>query len=81
MPQVTGGSIHPIGVWIEFIAGELLGDELRISDVIVESLDDIVAVSVGAGSKIVLFESIRFSEPDQVQPVATPTLAVASIRK
>lgn len=60
-----------------FIACELFEYKLAIGYIFVEGLDDVVAIAVGGGAKIVLFVSIGFSESDEVEPVTGPAFTVA----
>ena len=52
---------------------------MRIRNILVERGDNVVAVPISAGPKIVLLESIRFCEPHQIQPESACPLSVARI--
>ena len=51
--------------------------KLAIGDIFVEGLDDVVAIAVGGGTKIVLFVTVGFSESYEVEPIAGPAFTVA----
>ena len=57
----------------------MLGDELSVRDIFIEGLDNIVPIAVSRRAKVVLFVSIRFSEPDQIKPVAAPSFPVSGV--
>ena len=64
-------------IGIEFVAGELLGQESIIRFVGIQALDDVVAISPRSGSIRILAITVRLGVADQVEPVACPSLAVA----
>ena len=61
---------------LEFVAGDLLADELVEGFVGVEGLDDVIAVAPGVGLDAVALEGVGFCESDDVEPVAAPFFAV-----
>ena len=58
------------------VAGDLLPDELVVGQVAVERLDHPVAVAPGVVADVVPLEALALAEPDDIQPVARPALAV-----
>lgn len=68
------------GVWvggIEDVAGELFFDESGVGLVVVEGLDEVVAIGPGIGARFVFVVAVGFGEVDGVDPVLGPALAVA----
>ena len=62
--------------WFKFVACELLFDELSVRLVLVEALDDVVAVSPDERLRAVAFVAVAFGVADQVEPVSAPAFAV-----
>ena len=60
----------------QFVARQLLADELIIRLVVVQRADDVIAISPGMRLDAVALEAVRLRETDQVEPVSRPTLAV-----
>ncbi len=60
-------------------AGQLLDDEFIVGHVGVKGVDDPVAVAPGVADGAVAFESAGFAVADQIEPVASPALAVARV--
>ena len=58
------------------VSCDLLADEFVVGLVIVEALDDVIAVTPRAGSPPVGFEAVGFSETYDVEPVPRPALTV-----
>ena len=77
------GRDHPAGVVVgrpvggQDVAGELLVEEPVIGDVGVECVDDVVAVEVRLGDRVVGVIAGGIGIPGEVEPVASPALAVA----
>ena len=69
---------HQVGLvgGIHLVAGELLLDEIVVRLVVVEALDDVIAVAVGVGAMGVVLVAVGLGEADHVEPVAAPLLAV-----
>ena len=67
-------SVSPVG---QLVAGELLADEAVVGLVVVERADDVVAVAPGVGLGVVALVAVGLGEPDEVEPVPAPLLAVA----
>ena len=74
--EEPGGDPGLVGRPVELIAGDLFLDEPVEGLVPIERGNDVVAISPGVGSVVVLLEAVRVRVPRYVQPVATPTLAV-----
>ena len=62
---------------VQHVAGDLLPDELVVGQVAVERLDHPVAVAPGVVADVVALEALALAEPDDVEPVPRPALAVA----
>ncbi len=60
----------------EHVAGDLLLDESGVRLVVVERLDQVIAVGPGVAPDAVLVVAVRLGEVDQVHPVPRPALAV-----
>ena len=60
----------------QFIAGQLLADELVVGLVFVQRADDVIAITPDIGFGAVALETVAFGIPYQVEPVAGPVLAV-----
>ena len=74
--KIAGGDEGLGIVRRDFVAGELLLDELRVRLVAVERPDDVVAVAPGVRPIGVLLVAVGFGVAHQVEPVAGPALAV-----
>ena len=62
---------------VEFVAGDLLADEAVVRLVLVEGVDDVVAVAPDVGAGLVALEALAVGVAGEVEPVARPALAVA----
>ena len=71
-PDFDGGL-----VLADDVAGEMLAHELVEGLVIVQRTDDVVAEGIEVIDDKVAFEAVTLAEADDVEPVATPMLAVA----
>ena len=60
----------------QFIAGDLLLDEAVIGLVLVERLDDVIAVAPGIRPRLVALESFAFGVAGEIQPVPRPAFAI-----
>ena len=60
----------------DHVARQLLAGEEEIRFIGVEAADDVVAVGPGVIAREVALEALAFREPDQVEPMARPALAV-----
>jgi hypothetical protein len=65
----------------KLIACDLPAHELVIRHSLVQRLDDKVAVVVGRGPVVVVFETMALSESREVQPEPPPALAVVRVRQ
>ena len=65
------------GIHSESIASNLLPDELIIRLVVIQRLDDIVAIRIGVLPIAVRLESVGFGEAGDVQPVSAPAFTIA----
>ena len=65
------------GVLTEDVPGQLFPDELIVRFIFIEAPDDIIAIGPGIRPRVVHLEPVGFGEPDHVQPVPGPALAVA----
>ena len=82
-PEIAGG--HQVlrvagfgfGVEVEFVAGELLGDELGVGLVGVERLHNIIPVAPRVLAVVVRLVAVGLGVADEVEPVARPLLTVA----
>ncbi len=63
-------------VGIDHVAGNLLAQKLIEWLVMIERIDDVVAISPGMGAFLVAFEAVCIGIMDHVEPVAAPTLAI-----
>lgn len=62
---------------VELVAGELFGDETVVGRVGVERVDHPVAIAPGLGAMRVGLVAVGLGVPHQVEPMASPALAVA----
>src|SRR5207237_1234014 len=60
--EVVGG--------FEFIAGDLPLDESVVGQVLIEGLDNGVAIMIGRGAIVIVLEAVRFGKTRQVEPVS-----------
>ena len=70
-------AVHSI--WIvrgQQVTGDLLSDELVIGHVVVERVDDVVAVFPRIGVPVILVVAGRVGVARDIQPVPTPALTV-----
>ncbi len=74
--QEAGGGLGDRIALTDHVAGQLLPDESRIRSILVERLDDVVAVGPGIGPQRVHLVAVALGEARHVQPVAAPALAV-----
>ena len=76
------GRDHPPGVIFgravggEDVAGELLVEEAVVRDVGVEGVDDVIAIEVRLGDRVIGVIPGGVGVPGEVEPVASPSLAV-----
>ena len=63
-------------VRLELVAGDLPLDERVVRQVLVERLDDEVAIVIGGRPVVVVLEAVALGEAGQVEPVPGPALAV-----
>src|SRR5262249_62198853 len=68
------GGLRVVG--IQFVAGELLAEESVVGLVVVEGVDDVVAVTPGEGAWVVRLEAVALGEAGEVEPERGPALAV-----
>ena len=61
----------------QFVAGELHADEFIVGHVVIERLDDPVAVVVGPGAEAVELVAAALRVAHHIEPVPSPSLAVA----
>ena len=61
---------------VDLVAGQLLADELVVRLVAVVGVDHIIAVAPGEGLGRVALVTVGLAEPDQVEPVPGPVLAI-----
>src|SRR5262245_16076550 len=60
----------------EHVAGNLLADELVVRLVLVEALNDVIAIAPRVIADLVAFEALTLREPSHVEPVSSPALAI-----
>jgi len=66
-----------VGVlWLHDITGDLQSGELVIGQVLIEGVDQPVAIGPGVIPRFVVFEAVAFTETHHIQPVSCPALAV-----
>ena len=75
-PQEPGGDAGLVGDVVELVAGDLLAQELVVGLVVVEGVDDVVAVPPRVVAAVVLLEPRRVGVAGHVHPVPAPALAV-----
>ena len=73
---VAGGDDRVRVVAGQFVARELFLDELRVRLVVVEALDDVVAVAPRVGFGAVALVAVGFGEAHHIEPVPAPLLPV-----
>jgi len=61
----------------QFVAGELVDDELVVREIIVESFDDPVSVKPGRPG-LIFFKSIRVGVAGGIQPLACPAFTIVN---
>ena len=74
--EKAGGDERLVGHVIQLVARDLLAQELGVRLVLVERVDDVVAVAPGVYSDVVLLETVGVGVAGDVEPVAAPALAV-----
>ena len=74
--QVAGGDDRRRGRVVEFVAGELMGQELVIRHVRVQRVDHPVAVAPGGRLLAVALVAVRLRVADEIEPVPSPAFAV-----
>ena len=62
----------------QFVASELFFDKSVVRRVVVKRVDDVLTVLPGLRLLAVAFVTVGFGEADQIEPVPTPLLAVAT---
>ena len=75
-PQEPGGDEGLVGDVVELVARDLLAQELVVGLVVVEGVDDVVAVPPRVVAAVVLLEPRRVGVAGHVHPVTAPALAV-----
>ena len=65
-----------VGDPVEFVAGDLFGEEGVVRLVLVERADHVVAVSPGIGAVEVVLEAVGVGVARNIEPVPAPTFAV-----
>ena len=60
----------------DFVARNLLHDELVEGFVVIDRANDVVAISPRLGAISIYMVAVRFSVANQIQPVAAPPFAV-----
>ena len=79
--KVGGGRQPPVGDgrirrgWQQ-VAGELFADKLIEGTVLVEGIDDVVAIVVGEGIGLVLIGAIGVGVAHHVEPVSSPAFTI-----
>src|SRR5207302_7899228 len=68
-----------IVVWSVLVTGYLPLNEGVIGQIVVECLNDEVAVVIGGGAVVVMLEAVALRETGDVEPVTGPALAVVDI--
>ena len=61
---------------VQHVAGDLLLDELRVRFIVIEGLDDVIAVAPGVVADAVVLEAVAFGKAGLVEPVPRPPFAV-----
>ena len=79
--QKSGSDDAVMGNRLDQVAGHLLAGELKVGSVFVEGPDHVVAVRPYVLAQPVPLESLALGIPDQIQPVAAPTLSIAGRSK
>ena len=75
-PQEAGGDARLVRDVVQLVARDLLAQELVVRLVVVEGVDDVVAVAPHVQADVVLLEPVGVGVARHVQPVAAPALAV-----
>ena len=75
-PVVAGGGDRLVGDVLEFVARQLLADEAVVGLVVVQAVDDVVAVLPHVRLGVVTLERVRLAVPHDIEPMAGPLLAV-----
>ena len=65
-----------VGIGRENIAGELLTHEFVVRHVVVEGLDDVIAIAPGMGITMVFIAAGGIGVAHDVEPVAAPAFAI-----
>src|SRR5262245_13609777 len=80
-PQRTQ-AVEPCGdeqlgvVGVDLVTGQLLLHETVVGYVVIEGLDDVVAIAPGPRPMAVVLEAFGLGKPDDVEPVPPPPFAV-----
>ena len=74
--EEAGGDPAIVGDPIEFVSGDLLGEERVVRFVLIECADHIVAVSPGIRAVEIVLETIGVGVTGHVEPVTAPTFTV-----
>ena len=74
--QEAGGDARLVRHVVQLVARDLLAQELVVRLVVVERVDDVVAVAPHVQADVVLLEPVGVGVARHVQPVAAPALAV-----
>ena len=75
-PQEAGGNQRLVCHVVQFVTRNLLADELTIRLVLIEGVDDVIAVAPRVWTIVVLLESRRVGIAGDVHPVTAPAFAV-----
>src|SRR6202011_3199696 len=70
-----------LGLVIQLVTRQLLGDELGVGLVLIERLDHVVAIAPRVGAMDVVFEPTRVGVARDVEPGAAIALAVVRRRE
>ena len=79
--EEAGGDQGVGVVRVQGVAGELQPRELVVGEVLVEGVDDPVAVAPGVGAELVPLEALALAVTGDVEPVARPAFAEVLRRK
>ena len=69
--RTTGG-----GMLGDFIARQLLADELVVRFIVVERINDVISIAPGVRLLAIALVAIAFGIAHQIQPVSSPALAI-----
>src|SRR5439155_170683 len=66
-----------VSVWRQFIAGDLLLDEIGERQIAMEGIDHPIAITPGERAWVVALIALGFRPAGDVEPVAGPAFAIA----